>query len=89
MQSQESDRVTEPCPSGQHVHPCSALVRGVCRNGFPVTRGCLPGHVVGPSGQSKWHAATPLCCDENYVLSAASAAGCVGRSGVIGSDGRV
>jgi hypothetical protein len=55
---------------GVHAHPCSALVQGVCRNGFPFSRGCLPAHVVGPDGREQWLAAVPHCCDEEFPHSA-------------------
>lgn len=58
------------CEIGAHVHPCSALVEGKCRNGFPVMAGCAPAHIVSPSGKDWWHALVPACCDEEFPHSA-------------------
>lgn len=47
------------------AHPCSALVGGVCANGFRVTRGCIPVEFVDPRGVPLgWTAPMPQCCDE-------------------------
>jgi len=57
------------CGLGLHVHPCSALEHGLCRHGFLVTRGCLPAHAVGPTGNEQWYATAPVCCDEDRAAS--------------------
>lgn len=54
------------CAPGIHVHPCSALVDGACRNGFPVSRGCLPVHSINPE---RWVASVPACCDEGFPFN--------------------
>lgn len=56
------------CEIGVHAHPCSALVDGLCKNGFPFGRGCIPFHVLAPNGKDHWHAVTPPCCDEEFVV---------------------
>jgi len=41
-----------------------ALVAGQCRNGVPVTRGCLPIEHAG-----RWVAPVPQCCDDEVEWS--------------------
>jgi hypothetical protein len=56
------------CEAGMHLHACSALVGGECKNGFPITRGCHVGHCVGPESERWWQLKPmPHCLNENYV----------------------
>jgi hypothetical protein len=59
------------CELGVHSHPCSALVDGACRNGFPVRRGCIQIHSVSPSGEDWWPTASvlPPCLDEDFPVT--------------------
>jgi len=61
----------ERCPIGVHVHPCSALINGACRNGFPVRRGCIQPHLTGPNGFETWPMETvlPPCLDEEFPFT--------------------
>jgi hypothetical protein len=59
------------CESGVHVHACSALINGVCKNGFPFRRACIQTHVVSPSGHEQWPMANllPPCLDEDFPVT--------------------
>lgn len=61
----------EHCSLGAHVHACSALINGACRNGFPFRRGCIQTHLVGPNGLEKWPTADvlPPCLDEEFPFT--------------------
>lgn len=41
-------------------HPCSALVDGKCRNGFPTDASCAP----WPDTAGKWWMRPPICMSE-------------------------
>lgn len=63
--------VSNKCEIGVHAHYCSALVAGGCKNGFPVTMGCMTMHSVVPLYDKQWWtpgSVIPHCMDEDYVL---------------------